>query len=68
MKQFWMVWNVNGGAPRVQHPTEQFAIGEAERLARTHPGETFVVLEAAHVRQCTNMLRVDLRADSKIPF
>ena len=44
MRQFWMVWNVGGNAPRHQHEYEHLAITEAERLARAHPGEAFVVL------------------------
>src|ERR1043165_2583175 len=42
MKQFWVVWNVGGGAPTFQHDAEHSALLEAERLAARNPGEAFV--------------------------
>lgn len=72
MKQFWMVWNQGGNAPRYKHETEALAIGEAERLARMNPSDTFIVLEATHVRRVDNMQRADLRSNDPetddIPF
>lgn len=69
MKQFWMVWNIGGNPPRVQHGYEHVAISEAERLARANPGETFVVLEATHARKVSDMHSLDLRqASDDIPF
>lgn len=47
---FWMVWNPAASAPRHRHDTEREAIAEAERLARTHPGQEFYILEATHLR------------------
>ncbi len=46
MDRFWLVWNPNGNAPRFKHETESSARQEAERLARLHSGETFILLEA----------------------
>lgn len=43
---FWMVWNPNGSAPTVCHKSEALAQGEANRLARQHPGQNFYVLQA----------------------
>jgi len=43
-KRFWVVWNPSRGLPRHQHGTEAEAATEATRLARLHPGETFIVL------------------------
>jgi hypothetical protein len=42
---FWLVWSPRSGRPpKVRHPTEQAARGEAERLARMHPGRNYYVL------------------------
>lgn len=74
MKQFWMVWNVGGCEPRYQHTSENNAIHEAERLAREHPGEAFVVLEAIHARKVSDMRSLNFRVpsppgfDDDIPF
>jgi len=40
--QYWMV--LGNGRPNYRHPTEQSARDEAERLALSNPGCTFVVL------------------------
>lgn len=68
MNQFWLVWNVGGGAPTHKHDTEQSAIYEAERLARANPGQQFAVLEAIHLRCVDSMQRVDLREPIQVPF
>lgn len=44
--RFWMVWNKNGGAPKVTHKSYENAASEACRLARKCPGEKFIVLQA----------------------
>lgn len=70
MKQFWMVWNLNGNQPRYTHTSESLAENEAKRLARANPGERFVVLEAVSAHQVTDMHSISLRdcGDSDIPF
>lgn len=71
MNQFWMVWNPANNQPRYRHTTEADATTEAERLAREHPGDVFVVLEAVAARKCDNMLRANLRQgefNDEIPF
>lgn len=69
MNQFWLVWNIDGGAPTHKHDSEQSAITEAERLARLNPGVQFAVLEATHIRCVDAMQRIDLRdPNSEIPF
>ena len=69
MKQFWMVWNLNGRTPMFQHLSENAATCEAERLAVVNPGLTFVVLEAIAARKSDTMQRADLRGIcDDIPF
>lgn len=47
----FFVWNPERNRPDRQHSTRKDAIAEASRLARTHLGETFVVLEVVgHAR------------------
>lgn len=43
-EKFWMV--LGAGSPTFRHTTPQSAKTEAERLARLHPNQEFVVLEA----------------------
>lgn len=58
---FWLVWNPHGRAPQVRHPNEASATAEAERLARSNPGQTFVVLASIEAIKLHDLLRVDLR-------
>lgn len=44
--EFWMVWNPQGRAPTVRHPTEDKARAEAFRLAASNPRDVFVILQA----------------------
>lgn len=46
MNPFWMVYRLGQNQPTWKHPSAHAATQEAERLARLHPGKTFVVLEA----------------------
>ena len=48
--KFWMV--KGAGPTTVHHATKELAEAEAKRLARSAPGQVFVVLEAvsAHVK------------------
>lgn len=43
---FWMIYGIGCGAPTHRHANEGDAKREAERLARSSPGTTFVILEA----------------------
>lgn len=47
LDRFWLVWNFNGGEPRQRHASFEDADREAQRMAQSHPGNTFVVLTAA---------------------
>lgn len=55
MKKFWMVWNSqrSHNMPSVQHHTLAAARAEADRLSKTTPGITFIVLEAIYELQGT---------------
>jgi len=46
--RFWMVYGLHQRAPTVRHKTEQSAVSEAKRLARTHADTEFFVLETTH--------------------
>lgn len=46
MNRFWMVWNEGNQNPRVKHSSSMLARSEAERLARSNPGQKFYVLDA----------------------
>lgn len=65
---FWLVWNPNGSNPTFKHRTKESAVNEAERLAREHRGQTFVVLESVCARIATDILCIDLSDKSDLPF
>lgn len=67
-KAFWMVWAVGGDAPTYQHPTEDSARREAQRLARLIPGKQFVVLETVASYMWDAMVKMDLRPQIEPPF
>ena len=43
--KFYVVWNERTGYTKFKHPSCRKAKLEAERLALSHPGETFHVLQ-----------------------
>ncbi|WP_370601141.1 hypothetical protein [Pseudomonas nitroreducens] len=67
---FWMVWNPQAYAPTVKHPTYQAAEAEAERLARSNPGQDFYLLQATQIRRVDSMQRIVLGGpfDDDHPF
>lgn len=67
-KAFWLVWNPQRTAPTYRHQSSLEATAEAERLARTNPGETFVVLESVCARCVDYMAKIDMSPDCDIPF
>lgn len=70
-KAFWLVWSPTGvRPPKYRHLTEQSAITEAERLAREHRGQLFVVLEAVAARRVDDMQRTMFAGGPRdeIPF
>jgi hypothetical protein len=55
---FWLVWSPTGTTPpKFRHESEKAATEEAERLAITHPGQLFVVLEPIAARRIDHMIR-----------
>jgi hypothetical protein len=67
---FWLVWSPSGSTPpKHRHLTEQQAVHEAERLAKEHPGQLFVVVESIAARRVDNMVRTEYTGGSlTIPF
>jgi len=47
-RKFWMITG-DGNSPKIRHYNRQDAVTEAERLAKTHPGIEFYVLEAVEL-------------------
>lgn len=69
-RAFWLVWSPSGATPpKHRHETAQGATAEAERLAKEHPGQLFVVLEAVAARRVDSMIRTTYTGGStEIPF
>jgi hypothetical protein len=67
---FWLVWHENGDEPRRKHPTQQSAEAEAERLARSRPGQSFCVLAplARFTERRVTVDRFNLLQDMEVPF
>ena len=66
---FWLVWNENGRGPCYKHASAGSASREAERLAATNPGHTFVVLEPTlSVRSNVLEYQHFSSADDMVPF
>ena len=63
---FYMVFCQGRDAPKRMHETQDSARREAERLARSNPGEVFYVLRAMEFRQVNDMSRGQL--DEPLPF
>lgn len=65
--EFWMVWNPAGRSPTFRHTTKAFALAEAERLAKDHPGQNFYVLQAVS-RSCSPPQVITVDLCDGIPF
>jgi hypothetical protein len=68
---FWLVWSPTGARPpKHRHLSEQSATTEAERLAREHRGQLFVVLESIAARRVDDMQRTTFTGGTRddIPF
>lgn len=59
---FWLVWGEQPDRPPTyQHTSYESARAEAERLARNHPGDRFVVVESVCAVEKVDVREVDLR-------
>ena len=70
-KPFWMVWNPNGYQPTVKHSSFYEAEREAERLAKQHEDELFIVLKAVaicQVRRVNWTVLCDPNKEPAVPF
>ena len=65
---FWFVWNPLARIPQYRHPRQADAVSEAERLARQHPGQEFIVLQSVCSRRVAGMEYTDLRPQDECPF
>ena len=64
---FWIVWCPTGSQPpSYRHIAYDQAVHEAERLAKSAPGQEFYVMAAASMRCVDNMKRVHF--SQSIPF
>lgn len=66
-RTFFMVWSPQGGEPSRKHDTLREARSEANRLARLHPDQDFIILESLERRRTTNPILV-VEHESPIPF
>lgn len=65
---FWIVWSPQGiHAPKYQHGSLQAAEREAERLAATHPGKQFYVMEPRY-EVAALLTRIRHVPDDEAPF
>lgn len=70
LDEAWVVWNPLRGVPTKKHAQFYTAEEEATRLAREHPGETFLVCEVvASVRVPPDVEKAYTnRFDPPLPF
>lgn len=64
---FFLVWREGGGSPTFKHERQDGAAGEAERLARAHPGERFFVLAPLQAIERSDVIRTRYHLD-ELPF
>lgn len=69
-RPFWLVWTEAGRNPQYRHDSEPSALREAQRLAREHPGQKFVVMQSVASYVAIDLQTENLRpaAESGIPF
>lgn len=77
-ERLWMVYNPDGGPPRMTHASKRSATDEAKRLAKANPGRYFFVLQAVAAWRAPEPEPISLRIiepvtkdeneDDEIPF
>ncbi|TAM23390.1 MAG: hypothetical protein EPN60_15075 [Nevskiaceae bacterium] len=66
---YWLVWAPTGSRPPAcRHASVESATAEAERLARAHPGQQFVVLQSVTALRVVDLERIDLMPSRPPPF
>lgn len=68
MKPFYVVWNPATGYTRFRHESHRSAITEAERLAKEHEGQEFIVLQAITKSVSKTVVTEKYDYDDGIPF
>lgn len=56
---FYLVWNPEGNMPRVRHATAQRAQGEATRLSKLNPNQSFYVLRTTSVARSKTIMQTE---------
>lgn len=51
LKPFYLVWNPARSGPARQHPTFEEAFKEAERLGKSQPQDSFVILKSISINK-----------------
>lgn len=62
-RQFYVVWNPAAGPPSMRHPSEGEARREAERLARAHPMQEFLILRSVGTCMKSDVVWIDHESD-----
>lgn len=66
---FWIVWcSTSLKPPRVRHYSEETAVGESKRLARSNPGQSFFVCKVIGQSFVSDAAIYREVADVEIPF
>lgn len=69
VNHFFIVWSPEGKTPpRIRHETREDATAEAERLARSNPGDFFYVLESLTESRAPVPTNITSPVDWSIPF
>ena len=67
-ESFYLVWNPQGREPQQQHPSLERAEREAERLARLHRGQRFIVLRSVSECVVDDVRRIRHVESDELPF
>lgn len=65
---FWLVWSPTGRTPMFQHPSQDAAVAEADRLSKLNRDQEFFVLQPHMSIVRTDVVRRHFRSDESIPF
>ena len=71
IEKFWIVWNENKDRcdfPTLKHTSEESARVEAKKLATTHRGKSFSVMEVIGKVQMNELYWDYPKPDNDVPF